>query len=325
MSRSTPIAHPAVWLYDYEPTNGDLLSEVIHGLRQAPKILPSKFFYDDRGSQLFDQICELDEYYPTRTELSILRAHAHDMAQCIGPRALLVELGSGSSIKTQLLLDHLPHIAAYVPIDISREHLKRSAQRLLTRYPKLTVLPVCADYLRDYDIPCPPRPPAKIVFYFPGSTIGNLHPPQVRNLLRRLARLIGRGGGLLIGVDLCHDPDLLLPAYDDARGVTAQFNLNLLHRINREAGANFDLRRFQHLALWNQQRSRMEMHLISRTDQTVTIADEPFHLNSGETIRTECSYKFTLPGFASLARDYTLEQAWTDPCERFGVQYLTVR
>ncbi len=311
-------------LLDYEPKTDDLMAEVIHGLNQEPKLLPCKFFYDQRGSRLFDQICELPEYYPTRTEQAIMTEHIDEICAALGPDVLLIELGSGSSLKTQTLLDHLDDPVGYVPIDISREHLLTSARRINRRYRELQVMPVCADYHQDFDLPTPDREPRRRVVYFPGSTIGNFHRPDVRRFLRRIARLIGPEGVLLIGVDLRKSPEVLIPAYDDAQGVTAAFNLNLLQRINRETDADFDLAAYRHEARWNSSESRIEMHLVARSNQTVTIGRRMFTLGAGESIRTECSYKHTLTGFAELADDFTVESVWTDDGDRFSVQHLTV-
>lgn len=300
-------------------------AEVLAGLRRRQKELPPKLFYDERGSQLFDQICELEEYYPTRTELAITRAFTHEIAALVGPNCLLVEYGSGSSLKTRILLDRLVAPAAYVPIDISREHLLASAGRIAAAYPGLEVLPVAADYTADFTLPAPRRSPARVVTYFPGSTIGNLHPHEAVRLLGQIAVQVGVGGGLLIGVDLQKDRATLERAYDDAAGVTAAFNLNLLARLNRELGADFQLEQFQHRAVYNEQLHRIEMHLVSLRPQLAHVGDVQFAFAQGEHILTECSYKYTLAGFATLARraGFTVRRAWTDAAGRFSVQYLT--
>ncbi|HVF11165.1 MAG TPA: L-histidine N(alpha)-methyltransferase, partial [Abditibacteriaceae bacterium] len=248
--------------HDFEPQADCFREEVLHGLQQPQKELPCKYFYDERGSHLFDQICRLEEYYPTRTELAIMQEHAGAMAQLLGRGCLLIEYGSGSSLKTRVLLDHLAAPAAYVPIDISRAHLMRSAGRLAAAYPGLKVLPVCADYTTDFTLPTCHRPIARKAVYFPGSTIGNFDPTQAQNFLCHIAEICGVGGGLLIGIDLKKDACILEPAYNDARGVTAAFNLNLLRRINRELGADFQLDRFQHYAFYNEELGRIEMHLV---------------------------------------------------------------
>ena len=287
---STPIDLP---LHDHAPHPDNLLADTLVGLRQSPKTLACKLLYDQRGSELFDAICELPEYYPTRTEMAIMRDHVDAMVRHISERALLIELGSSSSTKNRILLDYLPRPAGYVPIDISREHLLRSAGAIQQRHPRLRVLPVCADYLQDFDVPAPAQPAARRVVYFPGSTIGNFHEPAARRFLDRIADLAGPGGGLLIGVDLRKDAAVLVPAYNDAQGITAAFNLNILHRLNRELEAGIDVDAFEHRAVWNNDQSRMEMHLVAQWDQDVTVAGQTFHFEAGESIRTECSYKHT--------------------------------
>ena len=309
-------------LQDLKPQADDLLGEVLAGLSETPKLLPSKFFYDKRGSQLFDAICALPEYYPTRTEMAIMRDNIHAIRDRLGPRCLLIELGSGSSMKTHALLDAMEAPAGYVPIDISREHLLAAARRIDADYPSLEVLPVCADYLQRFDPPIPAEPARRRVAYFPGSTIGNFRPAAARAFLQRIAELVGPGGGLLIGIDLRKDPAVMLPAYNDAQGVTAAFNLNLLERINRELGADFKLDAFEHRALWNAEAGRIEMHLFARSNQTIRIDGRNFKLDQGESIRTECSYKHTLEGFAQLATNFRVETVWTDEREWFSVLYL---
>jgi dimethylhistidine N-methyltransferase len=315
----------AARLHDCAPGREDFRAQVLHGLRQARKQLPCKFFYDQRGSQLFDQICELDEYYLTRTELAILNRHVGEMAAMIGPGCRIVEYGSGSSQKTRLLLDHLESPAAYVPLDISREHLLDAAARLATTYPALNILPVCADYTRPFTLPNA-NGAARTVIYFPGSTIGNFEPHEARSFLAAAARQVGAGGGLLIGVDLKKDPARLHAAYNDVRGVTAAFNLNLMERINRELAATFSLDRFAHYAFYNPRLGRIEMHLVSLTSQTCQIGAESFYFREGETIFTESSYKYTLPEFASIAATagWKVKHIWTDDNRMFSIQYLTI-
>lgn len=298
---------------------------MLQGLQKSPKELLSKYFYDDVGSQLFDQICELDEYYPTRIELSIMQERIAEMVSLFGPNCLLIEYGSGSSTKTRLLLDSLQNPAGYVPIDISKDHLLRSAAALTLAYPELEVLPVCADYTSDFAIPAPAKPVFRRVGYFPGSTIGNFDPEPAKRFLKKIARAC-RGGGLLIGVDLKKDFALLHRAYNDQQGVTAQFNRNILVRINQELDANFQLDRFGHYAFYNPTESRIEMHLVSLANQVVRLGDVEIPFKLGESIWTESSYKYTLDEFAQLAATagFTVERVWTDPQELFSVQYLTV-
>lgn len=315
----------SVTLHDYMPRAGDMRSEILGGLAASPKILRPKYFYDERGSKLFDAICELPEYYLTRTELGIMEASAADMANVLGARVLLVEPGSGTSMKTRLLLDKLHWPCAYVPVDISREHLIAAADRMNRYYPALEVLPVCADFSQSFALPAPRLPAARTVVYFPGSTIGNFEPAAAVALLKQLQQLAGRKGALLIGVDLNKDRGVLEAAYNDAAGVTAAFNLNLLTRLNRELNGDFKLERFQHRAPYNQAEGRIEMHLISLDDQTVHIAGETVRFGAGEAIVTEYSYKHTLPGFTALAAQagWSVRKVWTDERRWFSVQYLT--
>ena len=311
---------------DYSPQTQRFAGDVLDGLQAPVKTLPCKYFYDEAGSRLFDRICELEEYYPTRTEAAIMQRCAGEMADCLGERLALIEYGSGSSTKTRILLDHLRDAAAYVPIDISREHLLRTAARLSAAYPRLRVLPVCADYTGRYELPDLDGPAARRIVYFPGSTIGNFHPGEAADFLIRIAEVAGSGGGLLIGVDLKKDARLLEAAYNDGKGVTAAFNLNLLERINREVGADFDMDSFRHHAFYNRPFGRIEMHLVSRHRQVVRVAGVEIPFRKGETIWTESSYKYRADEFASLAAQagFRLERLWTDPVELFSVQYLTV-
>lgn len=310
-------------LLDFHPETESVRDEVLDGLRDTPKHLPSKLFYDERGSQLFDAICELDEYYPTRTEQAIMETHVEAMGEAIGPEALLVEYGSGSSMKTRILLDHADDLAGYVPIDISRDHLMQAAETIAARYPELDVLPVCADYTADYHLPEPAVSPERTVVYYPGSTIGNFTPEAARDFLAHIAGQVGPEGGLLIGVDLQKDEALLRAAYNDAKGVTATFNKNLLRRINRELDADFDLGRFRHEAIYNAGEGRIEMQLISEADQQVTVAGVDIPFATGERITTEYSYKYTVKGFAALAAaaGWSVEDVWTDADRLFSVQY----
>lgn len=310
-----------------EPAEGtdDFAVQVLEGLGQAQKRLPCKFFYDRRGSRLFDRICELPEYYLTRTELAILRRHAGEMAEALGEGCLLVEYGSGSSVKTRLLLDELRRPAGYVPLDISREHLMEAAGRLEEAYPGVRIMPVCADYCRPFRLPrCDDA--ARVAVYFPGSTIGNFEPQEAREFLRAAAERCGAGGGMLIGVDLKKDPAVLHEAYNDAAGVTAAFNLNILARINRELEGTFDLTRFAHYAFYNPRLGRIEMHLASRGDQVASVAGERVTFRDGETVFTESSYKYTVAEFGAMAESagWGVERVWTDDGGLFSVQYLTI-
>ncbi|TVQ49803.1 MAG: L-histidine N(alpha)-methyltransferase [Gammaproteobacteria bacterium] len=311
-------------LSDYQPTLADDREAILTGLTAPQKHLAPKYFYDARGSALFDRICELPEYYPTRTELAIMRERAGDIAAAVGPRACLVEFGSGSSVKIRLLLKGLDHPAAYVPVEISRSHLLAAAGEIAREFPALEVLPVCADFTQPFELPATDEPMARVVAWFPGSTIGNFEPKEARRLLEVMRQQVGDNGGLLIGVDLQKDRGLLERAYNDAAGVTAEFNLNLLRRLNRELGANFDLRAFRHHAHYDAARGRIEMNLISLRTQQVALAGTTLSFDEGEVIVTEYSHKFTREGFAELAASagFRVAQVWTDPAALFSVQWL---
>jgi dimethylhistidine N-methyltransferase len=301
-----------------------LVAAVLAGLRGTPKRLSPAYLYDQRGSQLFDEICELPEYYLTRTETGILALHATEMAACIGAQALLLELGSGSSRKTRLLLDALPDLAAYVPVDISRSHLLEAARALQTAYPRLELLPVSADFTQPFALPTPRRAPRRVVVFFPGSTLGNFDPPEAVRLLELMRHAAGAGGGLLLGIDLVKDPALLERAYNDTAGVTAAFNMNLLVRLNRELGADFEPERFRHDAVWVPAASRIEMHLLSIGRQLVDVAGERVEFAAGERLVTEHCHKYTPESFASQARaaGWVPRRSWTDARGYFSVQYL---
>jgi len=315
----------AIALHDLHPTPDDFLGEVLSGLREQPKTLPCKYFYDAHGSALFDRICELEEYYPTRTEVQILERHGYEIAKGLGPQCAVIEFGSGSSLKTHLLLSALDRPAAYIPIDISRNHLRAAAERIAAQFPDLCVRPTCADFAAELSLPMLPRSVRHRVVFFPGSTIGNFALAPRLALLQRIVSVLGaEGGTLLIGLDLKKDVATLERAYNDAEGVTRDFNLNLLHRINRELGANFDTRRFEHRAFYNETESRIEMHLLSRVAQRVAVPPASFDLRAGESIRTECSYKFSIAEFGDLAAKVGLVpgSAWTDDYARFAILSL---
>jgi dimethylhistidine N-methyltransferase len=313
-------------LLDLEPATSDFRAEVLAGLAASPRTLPSKFFYDERGAELFQQICELPEYYVTRTEQAILRKHGAEMAHSIGANAELVGFGTGAGIKTRMLLEHLENPIAYVPVDISKERLVESAEELQSAMPQLEILPVCADYLQHLRLPTPRRKPEHIAVYFPGSTIGNLQPAVARDFLQRVCRLCGQSGGLIIGVDLQKPRDVLEAAYNDMAGVTAQFNFNLLVRANRELNANFVLRCWKHRAIYNEEEGRIEMHLVSESDQTVHVGGVSFHFRAGEKIISEFSYKHTIDGFTALAASagFRCSNVWTDERQWFAVFHFVV-
>jgi dimethylhistidine N-methyltransferase len=301
-----------------------LTHDVLDGLKKEPKELSPVWFYDELGSFLFDNICELPEYYITRTELQIMHGHAAEMAQHIGPEAALIEFGSGTSLKTRLLLDRLESPLAYVPVDISREHLFAAAGALAKDYPNLHIVPVCADFTQNFELPQFIRAAERRVVYFPGSTLGNFNVPQARALLTRMRDLVGKNGAVLIGIDLRKDPRVLERAYDDAAGVTAEFNINALRHVNRELGADFDLDAFDHLAVWVENESRIEMHLVSKKDQTVHLGGEKVRIVRGEHLRTEYCHKYTLDSFNELAATAGLavKRVWMDPNKLFSVQLL---
>lgn len=321
-----PISTRARPVLDQAPATESFREAVLSGLRKAQKQIPSKFLYDARGSKLFDQICELEEYYPTRTEIGIMKQNAEAMAEAIGPWVRLVEYGSGSSLKTRILLDHLDDLASYVPVDISKEHLVESANELAEDYPSIPIQPVCADYTTAFELPEPPSPAGRTVGYYPGSTIGNFRRDEAQAFLGRIADTVGPDGGLLIGIDLKKDVDVLEAAYDDSEGVTAAFNKNLLRRMNRKLNATFDLDTFEHHVFWNEERGCIEGHLRSTKRQTVTVAGERFTFEEGETIHTEDAHKYTLDGFAALAAEagFQVDRVWTDERSYFSVQYCTV-
>ena len=326
MTRSS--AARAMPLHDLHPEPDDMFAEVVAGLSKDRKTLPCKYFYDAAGSRLFDRICELDEYYPTRTEVGILEHRAAEIAGRVGPGALVIELGSGSSTKTNVLLRALERPAGYVPVDISRDHLTEAAERIAKRFPGLAVWPVCADFNADVELPEREGDEQGRLVFFPGSTIGNFDPAACRGLLRRMVELCGpEGGQLLLGIDLIKDRKRLESAYDDAEGVTAAFNLNLLRRINRELDGDFDPDTFVHRARFDETESRVEMHLVSEEEQVVSIDGQSFHFESGETICTEHSYKFTVEGFSSLAEEagWRLEESWTDSDELFAILLLSTK
>ena len=312
-------------LQDLEPSTQEFRDAVLAGLGEAQKTLPCKFFYDAEGSRLFDQICELPEYYPTRTELKLLTDKAGEIARLIGRRARLVEFGSGAGVKIRLLLNALDRPTAYVPVDISREHLVMATADLARDFPALQIAPICADYTKPFALPAPTGlHPDITVGFFPGSTIGNFTPAEARGFLARARKLLGPGSAMVVGVDLRKDARILVPAYDDAAGVTAAFNLNLLVRINRELDSDFDLEQFVHEARWNDAQGRIEMHLVSRRDLEVRVGSARFAFRAGETIHTENSHKYTLDQFRALAVEagYKPRAAWTDPARLFSVHML---
>ena len=301
----------------------DDLSEIIEGLSRQQKALSPKFFYDERGSKLFDAICELPEYYLTRTELSIMQAHMDEIVMLVGPQASLIEFGSGSSLKTHMLLKALDRLAAYVPVDISKEHLLAAAESIAAIYPDIEVWPVLADFMQPFELPNPTVMPLRNIVYFPGSTIGNFSPEDAHRLLQVMHVEAGQDGALLIGVDLQKDRNVIELAYNDSSGVTSEFNLNMLARINREFGANFNVELFEHLAIYNEDYGRMELYLVSQCEQIVRVGGQSFRFAKGEALLTEHSHKYTLEQFSEMAEraGFVIGTVWTDAERLFSVQY----
>ncbi|MGB5850783.1 MAG: L-histidine N(alpha)-methyltransferase [Rhodanobacter sp.] len=306
------------------PPASELLEVARHGLSLKPKRLPSWLFYDERGSALFEQICEQPEYYLTRCEIALMDEHAADIADTLGSDVRLVEYGSGSGRKTRMLLRHLHQPVSYVPVEISPEPLQQSVQRLAREFPQLPLQPLCADFSRPLRLPIPPRAPRRTVLYFPGSTIGNFEAHDAVVLLRKMRNEMGDAGGLLVGVDLKKDPAMVEAAYNDAAGVTAEFTLNMLARLNREIGSDFDLAAFAHRAHYNAMAGRIETHLVSRREQQVAIGRHKVRFGADEAIQVEYSCKYSLEDFAALAdkAGLAVQRVWTDPQRMFSVQYL---
>jgi L-histidine Nalpha-methyltransferase len=314
-------AQGTVRFYNFLPEGDSFLDDVLKGLARPRKTLPPKYFYDARGCELFERICELPEYYPTRTELAIMREHAGAMAKFIGPDCQLIEFGSGSSRKTRILIEQLQP-PLYVPIDIAREALQAAAAGLAQLFPWLNITGVCADYTKPLMLPeFVGVPIRKKAVYFPGSTIGNFTPHEAIEFLQLARRMVGPGGALLVGVDLKKDKKVLDAAYDDAAGVTAAFNLNLLARINRELGGDFQLRRFCHKAFYDEDKGWIEMHLESLAAQFAHVGGQRFRFSAGETIHTEISCKYSVEEFRAVAHRAGFEpgQTWIDAANLFSV------
>ncbi len=310
---------------DLHPDSEAVLEAVQAGLSGFPKQLPPKLFYDKRGSELFDQICALEEYYPTRTESAILEDNIEEITKRCGSSVLLIEYGSGSSNKTQFLLHSLPKVEAYIPIDISKGHLLEAQARLEHLFPNLNVLPVCADYAQHINLGLTQRPVTHTVAFFPGSTIGNFEPEHALAFLERIHETIGIGGSLLIGVDLVKDVRILERAYNDSKGVTVAFNLNMIHHINARLGTNINANGFTHRAVYNSIENRIEMYLDAIVDHQFSIGDTTYCISRGESILTEYSHKYTLSAFKQLAEraGFLVDQVWTDRENLFSLQFLT--
>ncbi len=297
-------------------------ADVLRGLSATPKRIPAKYFYDDAGSILFDRITELPEYYPTRCEMGILEAQAGEICKLVPEGAALVELGAGSNKKVRILLKAAPPLAAYVPVDICGEMIEREAVELRRDFPNLKVTPVTADFTRVFELPPEAKAAPVRVGFFPGSTIGNFEPHEAAAFLKNMAKILGEGALLIIGVDLIKPVEVLKAAYNDKQGVTAKFNLNLLKRINRELGGTFNLDSFEHHAIYNRERNRIEMHLASLKRQKVRVAGETVDFRAGETIHTENSYKYSVESLSALARGvgWSPVKVWTDADRYFSIQ-----
>ena len=324
VSAMTKAAAEDYAFYQVVPGDNSFQQEVIDGLSRQPRCIPPKYFYDRDGSRLFESICEQPEYYPTRTETALLKQYADEIAAVAASDCHLIEPGSGSCEKVRHLLDALQP-AAYVPLDISCEFLEKAAAGIADDYPWLDVHAVCTDITTEVSLPFIPEQADAVMFY-PGSSIGNFDPDDARSFLACLARITGTGGGLLIGVDLKKAPEILDAAYNDANGVTAAFNLNLLRRINRELAGDFDTEAFAHHAFYNSARGRVEMHLISERRQTVSVDGHIFEFNAGDSIHTENSYKYTIDEFQTLAQQagFTACRVWSDNDDLFSLHYLQV-
>ena len=303
----------------------DELASIIAGLRRPQKMISPKYFYDEAGSRLFEEITELPEYYVTNTELGIMETYIDEMAELIGKQASLIEFGAGSGMKTRMLLEHMLDPAVYVPVDISEEHLLDNQRSIQKDFPDIEVLPVAADFLHSFDLPSPRTMPLRNVVYFPGSTIGNFEHDDALALLRVMHTEAGRGGALLVGTDLQKDPSIIEAAYNDAAGVTARFNRNMLHHLNREFGSDFEPGSFAHSAVYDAQEGRIVVELVSKGDQSVHIGDATIGFADGETIITEYSHKYTVDSFTAIAREagFTVEHTWTDSQQWFAVHYCT--
>jgi len=302
-----------------------ILREVLAGLSKSQKSLPTKLLYDKRGSEIFEKICLLKEYYPTRAETEILKTHSHEISTLIGREVIIIEPGSGAGDKIRYLLPHLVEPAGYVPIEISRDILLRMTEELHEEFPSLEVMPLCTDFNQDINLPqqLDSNNYKKVVF-FPGSTIGNFGQQEAVTFLKKIGRIIGHGGGLVIGVDLKKNPEVLKNAYDDPHGVTADFNLNLLERLNREISANFNLDNFKHEAFYNEELGRVEMHLVSKIAQLIKVNETIFRFKEGESIHTESSYKYNVDEFAELCAKakFNLKSTWKDSQNLFCVYYF---
>lgn len=300
-----------------------MLEEVLEGLlSNDQKTLPSKYFYDKKGSELFDAITELEEYYPTRTERRLLEENVKEIEQFLGEQILLIEPGSGSSSKTKILLEHMDNICCYIPMDISGDYLNKVAKQLREEFPKIKIQPLAVDYTKPFELP-EINPNARKVVFYPGSTIGNFKMEKVEQFLKVIHDIIGKDGALLIGADLIKDQSVLEAAYNDSKEITADFNKNILTHLNSEIGSDFDPEKFSHKAIWNDNKNRIEMHLFSEEDHSVTIGDKEIQFKEGESIHTENSHKYSLESFQEMVADwFEVKKVWTDEKDYFSLQYL---
>lgn len=324
MANATAIKKDTIYYHEIHTPAEDMAGDVDAGLSEEQKSLPPKYFYDKKGSELFDAITKLPEYYVTRTEIGLLKQNMNEIAELLGLNSFLFELGSGSSLKIRLLLEAVrPKI--YIPMDISQEHLIDSSQQLVKDYPWLSIHAACVDYSEPWDTP--DFGPGRYNAFFPGSSIGNFDPSEALKLLQRVNQLVGRGGGLLIGVDLKKDVNILEAAYNDNQGITADFNLNILTHIKHHLDADFDHDNFEHKAVYNEDKSRIEMHLECTNDHQVQINGDTYRFKSGETIHTENSYKYSIDEFHQLAAkaNFSPEKVWSDSESLFSIHYLTVK
>jgi dimethylhistidine N-methyltransferase len=299
-----------------------MIEEVIEGLSNEQKTLPSKYFYDEKGSELFDEITRLAEYYPTRTERKILEDNVKEIQEFLGEKVVLIEPGSGSSSKTKILLENMENICCYIPMDISGEYLNKVAEQLRKDFPNISIQPLAADYTKSFELP-ESKPDARKVLFYPGSTIGNFKLEKVQQFLEVMRDIIGEDGAFLIGVDLKKDISVLEAAYNDTKGVTAEFNKNILTHLNNEIDTNFDPDLFEHKSIWNEEKGRIEMHLIVKKDHYVLVNGDKIQFKQGESIHTENSHKYTKDGFADMVSHwFDVKKVWTDEKEYFSLQYL---
>ena len=324
MNFSTP-ANPDADLVDLQPGPERITADVVAGLSASPRRLPSKYFYDARGSELFEQITRQPEYYLTRVEIALMDARMADIAAAVGPALHVVEYGSGSGRKTEILLAGLDEPVAYTPIEISRDALLHSVARLEGVFPDIEMLPVCADFTRPVALPRPGREARRRLAFFPGSTLGNFERAEAVRLLRAMRDTVGEGGQALVGIDLDKDPAVIEAAYNDAAGITAEFTLNLLVRLNREIGSDFDPAQFRHRATYSRERRRIETFLVSQREQEVRVAGQSFRFGEGEAMMVETSHKYTDADFAAMAAEsgWQVAHACNDPDDWFGLRLLT--